>query len=313
MYARNYSHADMVGILRNISVKVQETILTCHVNGVRCKELFTETLTDEGICFTFNGFSSYDFFRDGVLHDEYRYLNGQKNMTNWNPNTGFVPGKTYQSYPIRALGSGLEAGLSMMLMVADTDAEEHCREQQGFKFILHAPKEYPQVRKKFVLVSYSQDVTLAVRPIIYKTSTELSGYHPNRRHCYFSHERPLKFFRIYSQINCELECVTNFTLQFCGCVKFSMPRSQGTRVCQTSEIGCVMNAENEMLKRAAAIRLKKLQNLDTACDCLPDCTSIEYDAEITQTKCDFKKTMGLRLGPEDPSVGKAIAMYVEAL
>ncbi|XP_065089676.1 pickpocket protein 28-like [Ochlerotatus camptorhynchus] len=307
MYARNYSHAEMVDILRNISIEAEQTILTCRVNGVRCKQLFTETVTDEGICFTFNGYSSYDMFRDGVLHDEYRYLNGRKNITNWSQDAGFVTGKSYESYPIRALGSGFEAGLSMRLMMADTDVEEHCREQQGFKIILHSPREYPQARKRFILVSYSQDVTLAVRPIIYKTSSELSSYPPKRRNCFFNHERPLKFFRIYSQSNCELECVTNFTLKSCGCVKFSMPRSKGTRVCQTSEIACVILAENKMLKRAATNRLKKLQSLYTACDCIPGCNSIQYDAEITQTKCDFKKTLELRLGPEDPAIGEALA------
>lgn len=40
---------------------------------------------------------------------------------------------------------------------------------------------------------------------------------------FFSTERQLRFFRTYTQYNCEAECLANFTQIQCGCVKFSMP------------------------------------------------------------------------------------------
>lgn len=36
-------------------------------------------------------------------------------------------------------------------------------------------------------------------------------------------EGTLKYFKEYTQRNCELECLTDHTLKKCGCVKFSMP------------------------------------------------------------------------------------------
>ncbi|EAT48435.1 AAEL000552-PA, partial [Aedes aegypti] len=272
------SHENIVPVLQKLSPLVNQTILTCRVNGVRCNELFTETITDEGICFTFNGFSSYDMFKDGVLHDEYQYLNEPKNVTNWSMDEGYTVENSRKAYPIRALGSGFAAGLTMRLMALDSNIEEHCREQQGFKVTIHAPNEYPQVSKKFSLVTHSHDVALAVRPIIMQTSFELRDYDPQRRNCYFHYERQLKFFEVYTQANCEVECVTNYTLEACGCVKFSMPRSPGTRLCQTSEIICVINAEYNMLKRTLE------ESGGSACDCIPSCISIQYDAEITQSK-----------------------------
>nr|XP_029732096.1 pickpocket protein 28-like [Aedes albopictus] len=306
LYAETNHRVDVVGILRHLSVNVDHTILSCWINGRECNNLFTETLTEEGICFTFNGFSTYDMFRDGVLHNDYSYLNEPKNVTDWTVEAGYKPDENLSSHPIRALGSGFGAGLTMQLMAAEDNIEQHCREQQGFKVIVHPPSEYPQVTKKFALVTYSRDVTLAIHPVIMKTSAELRSYHPKRRHCYFNHERWLKFFRVYTQSNCELECVTNYTLKTCGCVKFSMPRSAGTRLCQTSEIGCVLQAEYKMLKHSAKRRLQKLQTYDTACDCIPECISIQYDAEITHSKCDFKKTLELRYGPINPPVREAI-------
>lgn len=65
---------------------------------------------------------------------------------------------------------------------------------------------------------------ISIRPKIITTSDGLKHYEPHRRQCYFQRERRLRYFNTYSQTNCELECLANFTLSECGCVKFSMPR-----------------------------------------------------------------------------------------
>jgi hypothetical protein len=44
-----------------------------------------------------------------------------------------------------------------------------------------------------------------------------------RRQCYIAGERQLKFFKIYTKSNCELECLTNLTLRYCNCSAFFMP------------------------------------------------------------------------------------------
>ncbi|KXJ72524.1 hypothetical protein RP20_CCG017786 [Aedes albopictus] len=303
---QNVPPGNIVAILKNLAPLINQSIFTCRVNGVRCNELFTDTLTDEGICFTFNGFSSYDMFKEGVLHDEYSYLNESKNVTNWNMEEGYLVEDLLRTHPIRALGSGFAAGLTMRLMASDSNIEEHCREQQGFKVTIHAPNEYPQVSKKFALVTHSHDVTLAVRPVIMQTSSELKDYDPKRRNCYFHFERQLKFFRFYTQANCEVECLTNFTLELCGCVKFSMPRSPGTPLCQTSEIICVIEAEFRMLQLSVQQGEDNLESHVSSCDCIPSCVSIQYDTEITQSKCDFKKTLDLRIGHADPAIRKGL-------
>jgi hypothetical protein len=44
-----------------------------------------------------------------------------------------------------------------------------------------------------------------------------------RRKCFYQNENQLRFFKVYSQSNCEWECLTNFTMKACGCVMFYMP------------------------------------------------------------------------------------------
>lgn len=117
------------------------------------------------------------------------------------------------------------------------------------------------------------------------------GVQCERRQCFFNEERYLQFFKVYTQQNCELECLTNFTLSQCGCVKFSMPRNETTAVCGAKSIQCYNDAEDDLLKREineglAGSALNKRGK--TECNCLPSCTSITYDAETSQADFDWE-------------------------
>lgn len=86
------------------------------------------------------------------------------------------------------------------------------------------------------------------------------------RQCYFDWENRLQFFKVYTQRNCELECLTAKTLRTCRCVTFAMPRSAGTPVCGLGRRPCY----NFVTLSA-----------DDNCNCLPACRSITYDAELS--------------------------------
>ena len=83
---------------------------------------------------------------------------------------------------------------------------------QGFKILLHTPGEIPRVSKQFFRIPLEQEVVVSVKPNMITTSEGLADYSPDRRQCYFNEERHLKFFKVYTQANCELECLANFTL-----------------------------------------------------------------------------------------------------
>lgn len=130
-----------------------------------------------------------------------------------------------ETYPYRVFGAGARLGLFTLLRLYEQHLEYLCRGPvQGFKITLHTPGEVPQVSKHYFRVPYLQEVLVAVRPNMITTSDGLRHYEPNRRQCFFDSERNLKFFKVYTQRNCELECLSNFTKTECGCVKFSMPR-----------------------------------------------------------------------------------------
>lgn len=146
--------------------------------------------------------------------------------THWTLEEGYKPTKSngLDVYPYRIISAGTKLGLSAFLRIFQKNMNYLCRgASQGFKILLHPPDEVPQISKHYFRVPPKQEVLVSVQPEMITTSNGLKGYHPNRRGCYFNSERQLRFFKVYTQRNCELECVANFTKIQCDCVKFSMP------------------------------------------------------------------------------------------
>lgn len=96
----------------------------------------------------------------------------------------------------------------------------------------------------------------------HKTDTDFRYFHPNNRRCYFEGEKQLKFFQSYTKALCEWECKTNLTLEKCGCVKFSMPRDNTTKICKTSQLECVMDVESPN------------------CECFVPCNDVTYSYKV---------------------------------
>lgn len=152
--------------------------------------------------------------------------------------------------------------------------------------------EYPQLLNQHFRVPLDQEVAVSVTPRMIETAESIRSYKPHRRQCYFNHERYLKYFRVYTQTNCELECLTNFTLKRCGCVKFSMPRGPNVRICGVSLQSCYEEATVELLEMEVRNREqpRRLGFVDD-CNCLPACTSILYNTEISQASFEWKRLL----------------------
>lgn len=119
--------------------------------------------------------------------------------------------------------SGYEARLNVEFKISKNTLDYKCREAQGFKVLIHNPSEVPRFSMNFVRMPFDQDFLVAVKPKMITTSNDLRDYDPHQRGCYFDGEYQLRFFKVYNQNNCELECLSNYIKKECGCVKFSFP------------------------------------------------------------------------------------------
>lgn len=129
------------------------------------------------------------------------------------------------AYPYRVFGSGAQFSLQIILKVLNQDLDHLCSHGfHGFKVTFTDPTESLQHLRKYHNIALNRTTFFTISPrLTITSSTYIREYEPNARGCYMNAERHLRYFKHYSQRNCEMECVTNFTLAQCGCVKFSMP------------------------------------------------------------------------------------------
>lgn len=278
-------------IFHHIGIPFSNTFRNCKWRGTteRCEDLFHELITDDGLCYTFNMQNYQDLYHKEI-DESIKYPKHDKNSTHWDFQMGYE-NKNADSFPYRVIDSGFRAGLNIKLSVKKSDLDFNCKGLvQGFKIALHSPGELPRLWDQFFQIPLEQQVLVAVRPQVLTTADGLKGYGPTARQCYFNNEKQLKYFKTYTQWNCELECLTEYTFKRCGCVKFSQPHNTNLPVCNATKLKCYQNAKKMLMLQKLDANLREDNDNETSdsygheCHCLPSCTSIKYDAEISQSK-----------------------------
>jgi acid-sensing ion channel, other len=172
-----------------------------------CSELFEPVMTESGVCYKYNGLEVHRKNRNSTeewtLEEGYRSSIGHAEV-----------------YP----RTGSKFSLNLDLKVDNRLNDGLCKGPiQGFKVFLHLPNEAPQISKHYYLVPYKHTVEISLIPKMIITAPELRDFSVHKRRCYFNDERYLRFFKYYTQNNCELECLANLTVSKCGCQRFYMP------------------------------------------------------------------------------------------
>ncbi|KAJ9599443.1 hypothetical protein L9F63_010058, partial [Diploptera punctata] len=255
------------------------------------KSLFSPLLTEEGVCYTFNMLEASEMFTQ-EYHNAGNFLNHGNSSPQWTLDEGYTSGAGVDVYPIRALGSGAKAGITLVMSAKSDDLDYLCMGPvQGFKVLLHNPAEMPRVREQYLRVPLNQELVVRMIPSMMTTSEGLREYSPHRRQCYFPSERQLRFFKVYTQSNCALECLTNFTMHLCNCVAFHMPRNENMPICGSGSIDCMNKARDMLLLKEVEqgmLQYDTQGNSLSDCDCLQACTVLDYDSETSQADLDWR-------------------------
>jgi amiloride-sensitive sodium channel len=121
---------------------------------------------------------------------------------------------------------------------------------------------------------YGYDLEVLIIPEITQTDENLRSFTPEERGCYFEGERKLKYFKVYSRRNCELETLSEFLKEHdvFNCTSFYLLRDDLREVCDhryendyRREIGNALKARDQILKNSG---------------CLDECNMIKYRTEI---------------------------------
>ncbi|KAK3911819.1 Pickpocket protein 28 [Frankliniella fusca] len=222
--------------LREVAPTLDEIVEECYWQHMpfNCSEYFKEVVSEEGVCFTFNGLSSLELYTNITLQAQYDQPS--RSASGWDPETGYVQGELAAGvesfYPKRAQFNGPSSALRLVMRSYLEDMDYLCGGcEQGFRVRLHSPAEQSWSSGHVLAVPLNSSVMMLAKPHLIQTSPGLEELSPTRRSCLFAHERPLQFFRKYSQENCLYECYTNVTVRNCGCAMIGTPRVPGTPVC----------------------------------------------------------------------------------
>ncbi|XP_015838363.2 pickpocket protein 28-like [Tribolium castaneum] len=276
-------------------VKPKFNIQDCRYMGwdKNCKELFTPILTDQGVCYTFNMLDRSEIFSEEVVHfRDYHHMGHLSHQ--WSMSNGYAHDANIHTYPRRALYPGALKGLTFSILTKKEDLDYACTSMQGYRVLLHTPIRVPRPSQQFFQLPLDQRVVGAIHPIMITTSESVKKFRPEKRECYFQTDRKLKYFKIYSSLNCRFECLTNYTLDVCGCVSFFMPRENGTKICGTASNDCLTFAEAVLQVTHHRSQLNQTQHgesddSDVDCNCLPICDDLTYEVDISQSNWDWKK------------------------
>ncbi|XP_055303111.1 pickpocket protein 28-like [Sitodiplosis mosellana] len=212
-------------------------------------------------------------------------VNTNPNVSNWSLEGGYKNLFGYGiEYPNRGY-SGDPAKFLISFFIYNREFEYFGNAYQGFKVALTIPGETWTMSRNFFRVPISEDTRIMIKPKMITTSDGLRRYEPYQRDCFYQLERRLRFFKLYTQINCEEECRANFTKMECECVKFSMPRDINTKICGVASINCYQAARRKLAAVESGKRFRE------KCNCMPACTSIEYKAEIDRSNFGIVATV----------------------
>ncbi|XP_031639513.1 pickpocket protein 28-like [Contarinia nasturtii] len=245
---------------------------------INCVEYFIPMVTGAGLCFAFNALNSRDIYTDesasALINTKAR-----SNLSNWSIETGYNGEYNGSEYPNRVPKSGREHGLDIVLSMNTRDHDAFCEGgNHGFQIGLNAPSDMELIESSLNYIKPFTDTKIIIKPTLFATLDGLGNYEPKQRNCYFKSERKLRFFKTYTQSNCNMECRANFTKQKCDCVKFSLPRDNDTEICGGASIDCYRTAWTE----------------SPNCNCLPSCKYTYYDLEMSSVKISDSEVKAMK-------------------
>ncbi|CAG9810958.1 unnamed protein product [Chironomus riparius] len=290
-------NVDLVDVLQKVSQNITESMMRCGINDFHqdfddCERFFHNSLTDDGLCFTFNMLGYHSMFKDGLSsdfdifkrtrvtktwepnismnHEHHDDVNDPE-PTRWTLETGYLSNDSLIQ-PARAVKMQ-----TLEIVTNLVKNQKLCANwEQSYRVVLHLPNELPQLTYQMISVPLGKEKRILVSARMVKFEKSLRKFPANKRGCYYEDEKPLKIFKSYTKVNCEYECMISFIYSTCGCVKFSMPRTKDMKVCGFMESKCSGFIAARWPRSYYRNETNKRKFPEYPCGCIPSCTEIKY-------------------------------------
>lgn len=287
-----YVDDNTVDVMKKVGPTLDEVFNHCALGStIECSRIFIRSVTYRGICFTFNVVGHNTLFNPNISSDFDIYK--RKKITkswlkdaeldyhdddsgepsNWTIHTGYTSSDDWIQ-PLRA--SGLQY-LSITTTINKSDISNICQSYySSFRINIHFPDEIPTFSNLYSQISLERQKYMRLTASIHKIDDNLKEFPPDHRKCYERNERQLRFFKTYTKVNCEHECMSNYTYERCGCTTFFMPRTDDMKVCGFEQAACCNFVYKNWAKSFYEKSVNKESFPDFPCNCYPTCTRIDY-------------------------------------
>ncbi|XP_073955030.1 pickpocket protein 28-like isoform X2 [Choristoneura fumiferana] len=270
-------------IYDEVSPTVRQIFHICYFYGhlSNCVELFKPVLTLEGVCYTMNSLAANEILRNDSIQSDYSYMRTSQQSVGWSHSGGYSHLNTSDDVyprPGRRTVFTFQNVWIILRQERESVVRAYDSNDHGFKVYLHHPADLPQSSVFYYAAPSEKSISLGLKLNIVNTSSSLRSYSPDTRRCFFPGERYLRYFHTYTDNNCKLECLTNYTLQLCGCVWFHMPHNNSSIICRASRANhyCFQRAEEQFDEQEGDY------NRGGRCRCYPLCLNVQYEADIVK-------------------------------
>ena len=144
---------------------------------------------------------------------------------------------------------------------------------KGWKVHVHDPSEFPEVKKKGILVGVGQEVSVSVTAEVTVADEKVRGMSPERRNCLLKPEvetdlYAMKMFNEYKKSSCLLECQAEELIKRYQCLPYYLPSLPlhfiNTFKSDNQSIDCTFSQLKSMANDIAKGRLRTRNIKDAA-------------------------------------------------
>ncbi|XP_021937906.1 sodium channel protein Nach-like [Zootermopsis nevadensis] len=242
-------------LMRMLGQSCEELLVRCMWEGsiLNCSELFTERKSYDGFCCSFN------------------YRGVVETLTNDGRKTLSVPAQNevrYTRYYSHRMG------LTVLVDPAAHDYFVATMFSVGIRMLVHGSDDFPDDTATEKVLPVGRELLFRVTPTSGYCTEAVRQLDPSARKCVFESEMKLKYFPVYSEINCITECRMDYTIHYCNCSHFYYHNTGAIRLCDLNDLPCLKRYYYRMGSDA------------TPCDCPPLCNNVDYDVQASSG--DFK-------------------------
>ncbi|XP_071743893.1 uncharacterized protein [Lepeophtheirus salmonis] len=233
---------------------------------VPCAALFQPIPTDGGICCSFNLEKAEDMFKKSIFSEKLASLHEkERKMSKFSPKLPSYWDERGEPYP----SDGKQDGLTVILDANTylTDTSTVTSDETGFYAYIDGGGQFPILSRRSIPIAAGRNNYVSLSAIDIVTDDQVREIPTEKRNCYFSYERKLKYFKHYSRNNCLFECHLLHARKHASCTPWYYPMlSNEVEICGPWKA-------NQFLRASKNVT-------ENDCDCQPDCITTIYSSSV---------------------------------